>query len=588
MDFSDHATPQQPHPPHGPDETGENPGVPLRQLLLAVGDPLVDVLAAPAGLDVRVDNVVIADPEDEVDAFAGDLVLLIGARGAAARQLVRAAAERGAAAVAVKVNAAARAQAEEPSYPPPQGWGAPAPARPSGDEVGLLRSAAREAGVALLAVRPDVRWDQLQALCRSVVDDARLTGETDLGESAGDLFSLAQTIASLTGGLVAIEDSASRVLAYSSGEEVDELRRLSVLGRQGPEQYLALLREWGVFSRLRAGHEVVHVAEHPELGIRPRMAVGVHAGDQPLGTIWVQKGAAPFAEGAEEALLGAARITALHMLRHRTEVTAGLRLREDLLAGLLEGRIEAAALADSVEVSPERPALVAAFSLGVGRGPVSQRNRSGLELQRRRMADLIAVHTAAYRKNALVTVLGGRIYVLVPDLRSPAAAAEASVLALARKTVEAARGLIGSGVQAAVGSPVESPDDIAQSRQEADRVLDAMGRDLEADVATIGDVRARVLVGETLAHLRATPGLRDPRVEALLRHDAQSDSDLVRSLLAYLEAFGDVRAAAERLHIHPNTLRYRVRRAESVSGIDLAEPDQRLFTHLQLLMERER
>ncbi|WP_017556526.1 PucR family transcriptional regulator [Nocardiopsis baichengensis] len=559
--------------------------MPLRQLLLAVGDPLVDVLAAPTGLDVRVDNVIIADPEDEVDAFTGDLVLLIGARGAAARQLVRAAARRGAAGVAVKVNAAARAQAEEPSYPPPQGWGAPAPARPAADEVGLLRTAAREAGVALLAVRPDVRWDQLQALCRSVVDDARLTGETDLGESAGDLFSLAQTLATLTGGMVAIEDAASRVLAYSSGEEVDELRRLSVLGRQGPEQYLALLREWGVFSRLRAGDEVVHVAEHPELGIRPRMAVGVHAGDQPLGTIWVQKGAHPFAEGAEEALLGAARITALHMLRHRTEVTAGLRLREDLLAGLLEGRIEAAALSDSVEVSPERPALVAAFSLGAG-GRREERNRSGLELQRRRMADLIAVHTAAYRKNALVTVLGGRIYVLVPDVG--ARSAEASVLALARKSVEAARGLIGSGVQAAVGSTVDAPDAVPLSRQEADRVLDAMSRDLESDVATIGDVRARVLVSETLAHLRATPGLRDPRVEALIRHDAQSDSDLVRSLLAYLEAFGDVRAAAERLHIHPNTLRYRVRRAEAVSGIDLGDPDQRLFTHLQLLMERER
>ncbi len=573
-----------PQEPAAADETGitdEIPGIPLRQLLLAVGEPLVEVLAAPTGLDVQVDNVSIIDPEDEMEAYTGDLVLLIGARGAAARHLVRTAARQGATAVAVKAGSSG--------------------SRSAAEETALLRAAAGEAGVALLGVRPDVRWDQLQSLCRSVVDDARLRIDADLGESPGDLFSLAQTIAALTGGLVSIEDASSRVLAYSSGDEVDELRRLSVLGRQGPPQYLALLREWGVFTRLRSGDEVVHIDEHPDLGIRRRLAVGIRAGDQPLGAIWVQESGAPFAEGAEEALLGAARMTALHLLRHRTEVTAGLRLREDLLAALLEGRIEAAALADSVEVSAARPALVAAFTLAPGqRGWSEERNRSGLELQRRRMIDLISVHTAAYRKSSLVTAVGTRVYVLLPDMPAPRTgrgrrggaehpdSGEASVLALARKTVESARTLIGAAVQGAVGSLVESPDQVADSRREADRVLDAMGRDLALDVATIGDVRSRVLVSETLAHLRRTPGLRDPRVERLIRHDADGGAELVHSLLAYLEAFGDVRAAAERLHIHPNTLRYRVRRAEAVSGIDLSEPDQRLFAHLQLLMEHER
>ncbi|MFB9799972.1 PucR family transcriptional regulator [Streptomonospora salina] len=572
--------------------------MPLRRLLLAVGDPLVDVLAAPAGLDVRVDNVVIVDPEDEAEAFAGDLVLLIGARGSAARHLVRAAARRGAAAVAVKVHS------DEPAYPPPQGWAAASKARRGGDETALLRSEAGDAGVALLGVRPEVRWDQLQSLCRSVLDDARLTADADLGESTGDLYSLAQTISALTGGLVTIEDAASRVLAHSSGEEADELRRLSVLGRRGPEQYLALLREWGVFSRLRAGEEVVRIDEHPEFGIRRRLAAGIHAGTQPLGTIWVQEGSAPFAGDAEEALLGAARMAALHMVRHRTEATVGLRLRDDLLASLLEGGVEAAALADTIEVGRDRPALVAAFALASGtdaRGDsagAEETDRSGRELNRRRLVDLITVHTAAYRRTSLVTLVGGRIYVLMPDLsragpggtdsagEAARSSAESAVLALTRKTVEAARSTLGVTVQGAVGSPVESLAAVPGSRAEADRILDAMGRDLALDVATMSDVRTHVLISETLAYLRGTPALRDPRVSALAEHDTAQGSDLVASLLTYLEDFGDVRTAASRLHIHPNTLRYRVRRAESVSGIDLSDPTQRLFTHLQLLMER--
>ncbi|MDT0327960.1 helix-turn-helix domain-containing protein [Nocardiopsis lambiniae] len=551
--------------------------MPLRGLLLALGDPIVDVAAAPAGLDVQVDNVLIMDPEDRTEVRAGDLVLLIGARGGSARRLVRSIAERGATAVAVK------------GGPPHDREEAPARGRPriGGDDLAPLRAEAQEAGITLLVVRPEVRWDRFQAVCQGIVDDARLLDGGDVGEADGDLFSMAQTIAQLTGGLVSIEDSASRVLAYSSGAEVDELRRLSVLGRRGPESYLALLREWGVFATLRAGEEVVRIDEHPDLGIRRRLAVGIHAGDRPLGAIWVQEGSRPLAEHAEEALLGAARTTALQMIRQRTRASAGLRLREDLLSSLLEGRIDAAALADTVEVRSDRAALVVAFALDGEEGG-ERADRPERELRRRRFIDLVSVHTAAYRRSSLVTELNGRVYVLLPDLIHDHGGPERSVVTLSGKIVEAARGALGSRVRAAVGSPVGRLADVPESRQEADRVLEAMRGDADREVATIDDVRSRVLIRETLARLREDPSLRDPRVDRLVEYDRGGGSELVRSLSAYLEEFGDARAAADRLHIHPNTLRYRVRRAAEISGIDLSDPGERLFTQLQLMMERDR
>ncbi|MCP2330721.1 hypothetical protein G443_000991 [Actinoalloteichus cyanogriseus DSM 43889] len=71
------------------------PGASLRQLLLALDDPLVELVAAPAGLDVVIGEVVILDPEDAPDTQRGDLILLIGARDASALPAVRAAARRG-------------------------------------------------------------------------------------------------------------------------------------------------------------------------------------------------------------------------------------------------------------------------------------------------------------------------------------------------------------------------------------------------------------------------------------------------------------------------------------------------------------
>lgn len=533
-------------------------GVPLRQLLMTVGEPLVDVLVAPKGFDVEICDVVIVDPEEDAGTHLGDLVLVIGARGRSAVPQVRSAARRGSVAVAVKVDTDQDARA--------------------------LRDTATDGGIALLGVRPEVRWEQLESLTRSVVDNARLSTDADIAEAVSDLFSLAQTVAGLTDGIVSIEDTASRVLAYSrSDDEVDELRRLSILGRRGPEQFLVMLRQWGVYQRLRSGEEVVRIDERPDLGIRSRLAVGIHAGKQPLGTIWVQEGTRPLAERSEQAMLGAARVAALHLIRQRTEATAPARYRENLLGGLLNGRVDADSVAVNIGADANRPGVVVVFTLRPDQ-QITASDRSEIELRRAEMSSLISVHAAAYRRSALVTTIGSRVYVLLPDL--PERSAESAAYGLTKEIVSAAKEHLRTEVQAGVGSAVSTLDDIAVSRTEADRILDAMGHDLDSEIATIADVRAHVLLSEVLTLLKSNERFHDSRVVALSEHDAVHGTELARSVLAYLDAFGDVRAASTRLHVHPNTLRYRVRRAGELSGIDLGDATERLSAHLQLLLSR--
>jgi DNA-binding PucR family transcriptional regulator len=49
-----------------------------------------------------------------------------------------------------------------------------------------------------------------------------------------------------------------------------------------------------------------------------------------------------------------------------------------------------------------------------------------------------------------------------------------------------------------------------------------------------------------------------------------------------LDSFGDVAAAAAQLHVHPNTVRYRARRIETLLSTSLADPDVRLLLSLGL------
>jgi DNA-binding PucR family transcriptional regulator len=513
----------------------------LRRLLAAIGEPLVEVAAAPSGLDVSLTGLAIVDPDDEPDRYPGQLVLVIGVRGRAAAAVVRAAARRGAAAVAVK----------------------------GGGPVDVLRAAATDAGAALLLVRPDVRWERLESLARDVLHEGGAAGD----DGSGDLYSLAQTVALLTRGVVSIEDTASRVLAYSRSDadaaQVDELRRLSILGRQGPADYLRMLREWGVLDRLRDSEDVVPVDEHAELGIRRRLAIGIHAGHRQLGTIWVQEGAEPFAERAAEVLVGAARVAAGHLVRRRSQQAPGGRWERDLIVGLLDGRASPDLVAGTFGLNEDAGALVAAFAVRDG-------DAASQELVVAELVEVVSVHAAAHRRTALCSAIGGRVYAVLPEVHGTDGART-----LCTEVIAAARRRSGIRVQAGIGSPASQLAGVPGSRREADRVLDAMSD--AQDVAVFGEIRAEVLLTQTLGLLAANPDLRDPGVARLVAYDREHRTDLVGSVVAWLDAMGDVRAAAERLTVHPNTLRYRVRRATAIAGLRLDDPRARLVHHLQLL-----
>ncbi|MCX4672002.1 helix-turn-helix domain-containing protein [Streptomyces sp. NBC_01381] len=525
-------------------------GISLRQLLMSLGEPLVELQTAPAGLDVEIRSVTLLDPEDPPVAHPGELVLAIGVRGRAAFPALRAAGRDGAAAVAVKVDAPGQAAA--------------------------LSETAAEAGVALLSVRGEARWDQVDAIARAALDDAPVDGSTEDADE-GDLFSLAQTTAMLTGGIVSIEDTANRVLAYSRSADhdgADDLRRQSILGWQGPEAYLARLREWGVFQRLRTSDDVINVDSHPELGIRRRLAIAIRSGDRQLGTIWVQEGSTPLTERSDQALLGAARVAALHLVRRRRELSADVTLARTLAAGLLEGSSGPQPLAAHLGLDAARPAAVLGFSYGATEA-------TGAELARAEVTNLISVHTAARHRAALVTEGDHRIYVLLPQL--PRSIDIGTLRGWGQDIADTARRHLGLVLRGSVGCIVPGLGKVPQSRREADRILDAMvNADVATTVAALPDIQAEVLVSEVLALLADRTDMRDPRLTAVTAHDSRHQGRLAESILAYLNAFGDVRAAAAQLHVHPNTVRYRIGRAEQLTGLDLSRPDQRLLAMLQL------
>jgi DNA-binding PucR family transcriptional regulator len=106
-------------------------------------------------------------------------------------------------------------------------------------------------------------------------------------------------------------------------------------------------------------------------------------------------------------------------------------------------------------------------------------------------------------------------------------------------------------------------------------------------VADFDAAHARVVLSELRDFASDRSYLRSRSLRALAEHDAEHGTSYVLTLRAFLDAFGDIPAAARRASVHPNTFRYRLRRLTELSGLDLADPEQRLLAELELRLGLE-
>lgn len=138
----------------------------------------------------------------------------------------------------------------------------------------------------------------------------------------------------------------------------------------------------------------------------------------------------------------------------------------------------------------------------------------------------------------------------------------------------------GSEIRAAVGGTHAGVGGISTSYQQALRTLDASW-----DLSNVEPVLSYTDILPVLLLLDnpvLAADVRKSTIDVLAKHDAQYQSELVRTLQALLAERCNVSAAAKRLHIHRHTLAARQQRLESLTGMKLTRPRDALLLELGL------
>lgn len=294
--------------------------------------------------------------------------------------------------------------------------------------------------------------------------------------------------------------------------------------------------------------------------------------------IWVPIGLDEIAPLDRRAIENAAVVAALEFLRLRTARDIEWRVQGDILDVLLTGHpsefTHLPARAAQLGHDLTQPHAIMVMTLG------AEAPDPGSVQRQRRIKEAVHATLRHVAPRPLVAQTGGEIIVLVPSQ------GQADILHLADRVRQAAI-KTSSTVRPTiiVGSVCSSLGDYAR----ATRITRGA---LRIHVAHGGEPRALSLrqlgILGLLLQLEDTDELLayvDRTLGPLRAHDQAKSSALVDTLRAYLAHQCSVSATGQALFVHPNTVKMRLRKIETLLSIDLDRPDDLLDLRTALIVD---
>ena len=363
----------------------------------------------------------------------------------------------------------------------------------------------------------------------------RLTRVAAAGEGAAGI---AEALHDLTGLAVAVEDRYGNLSAWSGPDRPARYPKPPAYER---EQLLRRLMTAG--RSVRDGGRVVALAS-PRPGVLGLVAL-MDPGHQ-AGTTDVM------------ALEHGATVLAVELARLRGMADTELRVRRELVHDLLTDTDDESAYrrAEALGYDLGRPHQVAV--LEVAEGSLAQE-------------EMLHATRRVLRHQHLPCLLGsmaGTVVIVAPGGEADWEALRAGIVAE----------LGGSRCRMGVGDAYPRPSGLSRSLREAHLAL-------RMQKASASAGRTSVFADlDVLRMLAAVDDLTD--VEAFVRkwlgtleaYDERKHTELVKTLIQYLQHGGGYEATSRALSVHRSTLKYRLQRIRELTGFDLGNPE----THFNL------
>jgi sugar diacid utilization regulator len=391
-----------------------------------------------------------------------------------------------------------------------------------------------------------------------------------------ELQDVVDSLAARIGRSVAIDDQRFRLAVFSAHtQEIDDVRRTSILRREAPQTVTDLLRTLGVQN----ASGPMRIEAVTELGLRPRVCIPIRFDGLLLGYMWLVEDATRLDDEQLALCAEAARDAAPLMYRERILEDQTRERERRCVTDLLDLANERRA--GPAQVALEEGILAAAGAYGViVIEAADPSHRRADERAVTILAALERVRRGVRPHSCIAGNVGGR-GVLIAGVRS----GDHGAREMARIADGVSRDLRGYGgerdaCRIGLGPAVRDLARVVLSYRAAlDANQIAMTLPQVGAIADWNELGAWKLLclipDDDRAHYAIHPALAQ-------LSQLRDGGALLETVRLYLDHAGDAQATADLLHIHRTSLYARLRRIEREAGVDLSSGEDRLALHVSV------
>jgi purine catabolism regulator len=391
---------------------------------------------------------------------------------------------------------------------------------------------------------------------------------------------ICRTLADLLESAVVVEDASFHLLAHAGGSS-DPHRKETILRQGTPQRVLFDPQIQRMLREVEAKRGPVKVSAFPHLGMsRERLIAPILAAGQVLGYISILDHPPHNEELAFMAIEQAALVLALSVAKERELSEVEGRVRGEFLEDLLHGTYgdEAAAQRRARHLGYPLHGTHVVMLVDIddfrGFNRARQIPEDAIQALKREFLRRVAGVVRISYARALVQGRSDQVVALLP-LGSEAGDYQVRAHAIGLQIQQAiAEWKPGFTVSVGFSGPTEAPTGVAGALREVTSVMESLARFKRwSQVVAVPELGLTGLLAAVTDERLVDYSRR--HLGPLIEHDSSRKGNLVATLRAYLET-GEQQQAAQRLRVHPNTLRYRLDRIREISGVDLEDPETRL------------
>lgn len=378
---------------------------------------------------------------------------------------------------------------------------------------------------------------------------------------------------------VTIEDGNHRLLAYSSHDDLtDSARIATIIKRRVPEKVINRLWKEGIIPKLIQSDEPVYIPEIQDIGLGNRIAISIRRNNEILGYIWVVEETGKLSEDQIFLLKKAVLSVKIELQKLQSQKKKQEMDNQDFFWKLLSGHYrsheEIEAKFQKLNILPPAKFAVLVFQFN---------EEIALKIEQK-----ITYLLTTSQKIAIpfFMIMGNELILISSPPK--AELTETTLTEFIKTFIDQMKVRFDvEHIKAGCGTIYDRFDKVETSYQEAIKVL-SLKQQLPEEIKEMVHFRELGLFRylDVILEKKRLDHYQHPAIDRLEQYDQMNKTNLLETLEIFISHDSNITEASKKLHVHSNTLNYRIKRISEIGDIDLKNTNEKLSLYVDLLVKR--